>query len=361
MIGVQLDLAADYDGFALRAQLDTTLSGVTALFGPSGSGKTTLLAAIAGLRPGLGRVVVGGDTWQDSRIMRPAHRRPVGMVFQDGRLFDHLSVAGNLDYAVKRADRDGPDIQMDRVLGEMDLHDLMPRRPSTLSGGERQRVAIARALLTRPRLMLMDEPLASLDRARKAAILPLIGALPERFGLPVLFVSHQIDEIVQIADTLIAMRAGQITGQGPVADMIDQMDPAITGRFEAGSVLEGTVAHLDADNAMAAIDIAGAPLWMPDVGSARIGDQVRVRVRARDVSVALQPVQGLSIRNQIPATVTAIEADQGAFAELRLDCGGQPLRARISRMALADLGLVPGSPLVALIKSIAFDRRLTRG
>ena len=360
MIGVHLDLNADYGGFALRAQLDMALRGVTALFGPSGSGKTTILAAIAGLRPGVGRIAIDGDAWQDGGTMRPAHQRPVGMVFQDGRLFDHLSVAGNLKYAARRANADGPEIHLDQVLAELDLKDLMDRRPATLSGGERQRVAIARALLTRPRLMLMDEPLAALDRARKAAILPMIGALPDRFGLPVLFVSHQIDEIVQIAHELIAIRDGQITGHGPVAQMIDQMDPAITGRFEAGSILEGPVTKLDAPNAMAAIDIAGAPLWMPDVGAAKIGDRIRVRVRARDVSVALTQVQGISIRNQIPATVTAIEADYGAFAELRLDCGGQNLRARISRMALADLGLHPGSNLVALIKSIAFDRRLNR-
>ena len=356
---IVLDLSADWGRFRLAARSDLGLDGVTALFGPSGAGKSTILAAIAGFRPDLGRVMVDGRSWQGDGAFVPAHRRPVGTVFQDGRLFDHLSVLGNLQFAVRRADRDGPAVHLEEAVQALELGDLLDRRPRTLSGGERQRVAIARALLTRPRLMLMDEPLAALDRARKALQLGMIGELPERFGLPVLYVSHQLDEIVQIASSLVAMQEGQIVGQGPVADMIAAMDPALTGRFEAGSVLEGPVVELRPEFAMAAIEVAGGRLWMPDVGGASPGEHLRVRIRARDVSISLRPSTDLSIRNQLPAIVTGIEADDGAFAEVCLDCHGQPLRARISRMALADLGLAEGVAVFALIKSIAFDRRLT--
>jgi len=358
---IELDLAARWSGIAIAARAGLDLDGVTALFGPSGAGKSTILAAIAGFRPGLGRIAVDGAIWQDGHTMRPPHRRPVGLVFQDGRLFDHLSVAGNLGYAARRGDRAGPEIRQPEVIDALGLGDLMERRPASLSGGERQRVAIARALLTRPRLMLMDEPLAALDRQRKAAILPLIAALPERFATPVLFVSHQLDEIVQIADHLVAVHAGAITGQGPVAEMVARLDPAVSGRFEAGSVLTGTVAEIDSHYSMAAIELGGHRMWVPDPGGAHPGDQVRLRVRARDVSLALAPAEGLSIRNQLPAVITGIETDDGAFAEVHLDCAGQALRARITRMSTEELGLAPGREVWALVKSISFDRRLNRG
>lgn len=359
MMQVSLDLHAEWPGFQLAARAELALEGVTALFGPSGAGKSTVLAALAGFRPGIGQITADGTRWQDGRHMIPAHRRPVGMVFQDGRLFHHLTTRGNLAFAARRADKTGPALDWDGVVAALDIAPLLARRASQLSGGERQRVAIARALLTRPRLMLMDEPLAALDRARKAQLLPVIADLPQRFGIPVLYVSHQLDEIVQIADSLVTMRAGEITGQGPVAAMIARMDAATTGRFEAGTVLEGRVTMLEPAFRMLAIDIAGAPLWMPDVGGAELGEQIRVRIRARDVAIAISPVEGVSTRNQLPATITAIEADDGAFAELALDCAGQNLRARISRMALSDLGLEPGQQVWALIKSIAFDRRLS--
>ena len=356
---VELDLSADWGGFRLAIREALRVEGVTALFGPSGAGKSTVLSTIAGFLPDLGHVTVGGQVWQGRGRALPAHRRPVGMVFQDGRLFDHLTVVGNLQFAARRADADGPEVRLEDAVEALDLSNLLRRWPVNLSGGERQRVAIARALLTRPRLMLMDEPLAALDRARKASLLGMIAELPERFGLPVLYVSHQLDEIVQIASSLIAIREGRITGQGPVADMIAAMDPVLTGRFEAGSVLEGPVVELRPAFAMAAIGIAGGRLWMPDVGGAVLGDRVRVRVRARDVSLALGRNEEISIRNQIAARVVGIEADDGAFAEIALDCHGQALRARISRMALADLDLREGLEVFALIKSIAFDRRLT--
>ncbi len=355
---VELDLAADWGAFRLAARDALELDGVTALFGPSGSGKTTILAAIAGFRPGLGRVAVDGAVWQEGRRFVPPHRRPVGTVFQEGRLFDHLDVAGNLRFAERRADPNGPPIRRAEVVEALELAGLLDRRPALLSGGERQRVAIGRALLARPRLLLMDEPLAALDRPRKAAILPLIAALPGRFGTPVLYVSHQIDEIVQLADRLVTVRAGRITGQGETVAMVARMDPAVTGRFEAGSLLEGSVVELRPEFALAAIEIGGAHLWLPDLGGVQVGERLRVRVRARDVSLALAPVGGISIRNQLPARVTGIETDEGPFAEVRLDVASQSLRARVTRMTVAELGLVEGADVWALVKSISFDRRL---
>jgi molybdate transport system ATP-binding protein len=354
---IAFDLAADWERFTLAAQADITANGVTAVFGPSGSGKTTLLQAIAGFRRQLGDVQIDGATWQASRTFVPPHKRPVGQVFQAGRLFEHLTVAQNLTFAERRASRDGPVIARGDVIRDLEIADLLDRRPATLSGGEQQRVAIARALLTRPHLMLMDEPLAALDRARKARILRMIAALPANFGVPVLFVSHQLDEIVQIADRLLAMREGRVVGEGPVADMLDDMDAETTGRFEAGALLEGLADQHHPTASMMAIRIGGTHLWIPDVGGVTVGERVRVRVRARDVSIALTQLPGISIRNQLPATVVDVSVDDTPFAEVRLDCGGQTLRARISRFAVEDLALTPGLEVWALIKSVAFDRR----
>ena len=354
-----LDLHANWPPFELAAKIDTALSGVTALFGPSGAGKSTLLSAIAGFAPEVGKVIVDGRIWQGSGRAIPAHKRAVAIVFQDGRLFDHLNVSRNFDYAVRRADPEGPEFGKDRIVDRLDLGPLLQKRVPNLSGGERQRVALGRALLTRPKLMLMDEPMAALDRARKAQLLPLVAALPREFGIPVLYVSHQLDEISQIADSMIAMREGKIVGQGPTSEMIAELDPRTTGRFEAGTMLEGIVSELRQDHSMFAIRAAGGLIWMPDTTGARLGERVRVRIRARDVSIATGPISGVSIRNQLQGTVSKIEVDGGPFAEVLVDCAGSQLRARISHMAVADLKLTIGTEVWALVKSVAFDRRFS--
>lgn len=353
-----LDLTAQYGAFALAAQGVFDLSGVTALFGPSGAGKSTILHAIAGFRPGLGQVEVDGDRWQDGTIMRPPHRRPVGTVFQTARLFDHLSIMGNLRFAAKRADRSGPQITPEMAIETLGIGRLIARAPATLSGGERQRVAIARALLTRPRLLLMDEPLGALDRRAKAALLPMIASLPDRFQIPVIFVSHQLEEITQIASHMIALREGRFVGNGPLSQMIETLDPMVSGRFEAGALLAGRATRHEGEYSMQAIDLGGAEIWMPARSPLPPGQEVRVRLRARDVSVSLAPVSGLSIRNQLPATITAIAPEEGAFAEITLDVAGQTLRARSTRLSVAELGLAPGMQVTALVKSVALDRRL---
>ena len=355
---VVLDLHARRGDFELRVAEELELDGITALFGPSGAGKTTLLQALAGFLPGTGRIEADGVLWQDDRRSLPAHRRPVAVVFQDGRLFEHLDVAGNLDFAARRADRGGPSVRRSEVVAALGLSALLDRRVDTLSGGEIQRVAIGRALLVRPRLLLMDEPLVALDRERKATILGMIAELPRRFGLPVLFVSHLVEEIAQIADRLVALRDGRTVGQGPTVAMLERLGAEVTGHFEAGSLLEGHVARHDEEHALTAVDVGEGILWTPGAMHAGVGERVRVRLRARDVALSLQRLEGVSIRNQLPARVLEVGEEQGAYAEVRLDCGGAVVRARVTRLAVRELGVAPGLRLYALVKSVAFDRRL---
>lgn len=365
-VTLSLDLSARMTGFALAARGEFALGGVTALFGPSGSGKSTVLAAIAGFRPEIGRVAVGGALWQGpGAAPTPPHRRPVGLVFQDGRLFEHLSVRGNLDFAARRADPDGPAIDRDDVIAALELDRLLDRRVSALSGGEARRVAIARALMIRPRLLLMDEPLSGLDRALKAAVLPMIAALPERFGLPVLFVSHIVDEIAQISDRLIAMRDGAFEGDGPAREMLERLAPEVTGRFEAGALLEGRLLDYDPVYDLSRVALGAAVITAPGRARGGPGASVRLRFRARDVSIARGALEGLSIRNQLPATILDIRSERGAYAEvtLALEGAGRDARllARVTRAAVDALELRPGLAVTALVKAAAFDRRLGAG
>ncbi len=357
---LELDLDARLGAFRLDARLDHALPGVTALFGRSGAGKSTVLRAIAGFGPELGLVRLDGEAWQGDgrRRATPPWRRPVGLVFQDGRLFEHLDVLGNLRFALRRADPAGPAIGLEEAVAALDLEPLLARRATTLSGGERQRVAIARALLARPRLLLLDEPLTGLDRARKAEILPVIASAPARFGVRVIYVSHAVEEVATIAEDLVSLEDGKITGVGPTAERLQALDAAATGRFEAGSVLTGRVAGYDAAYDLTQITLGDALLSTPGRPPAPTGAEVRVRIRARDVSVALAPLDGVSIRNQLPARLREIRPEAGAYAELVLDIGGQELRARVTRAAVDALALAPDRDVVALVKATSFDRRL---
>ncbi len=359
---LSLDFTLDQGGFALSAAHQAPLRGITALFGPSGAGKSTLLRVIAGFEPGArGRVGFGDTVWQDSAggIFVPPHKRGIGMVFQDARLFGHLSVAGNLDFADRRSAAIPSDITRDAVIAALDLEPLLPRRPASLSGGERQRVAIGRALLTRPHLMLMDEPLAALDLRRKAAILPYIAALPQAFGVPVLYVTHAIDEVTRIADDLIALNKGQVAAAGPLAETFARLDLDGGGsRFEAGVILSATVVGTDTEWQLTGLDVEGQTLAMP-AAQIDAGAQVQLRVRARDVLLATQRPEGLSAQNILTGTVTEVIAEPDtAFAEVFVAVGAQSVRARVTRVAVAQLGLAPGLPVHAVLKAISFDRRV---
>jgi len=364
MTALRLDCALDRPGFRGRFECDMDLRGVTVVFGPNGSGKTTLLRTLAGLEPwATGLIRVGKEAWLDSarKVVVPAHKRPVGMVFQDARLLSHLSVAGNLRFAERRARRGGPIINREDVVETFGIGDLLGRHPAELSGGERQRVAIARALLTRPRLLLMDEPLSALDIVRRAEVLSFVEQVPDRFGVPVIYVTHSIDEMARLADTLVLIDKGRFAAIGPVADVLARLDlPPLTGRFEAGTLIAGTVTRPDAGHGLTAIDIGGDELVVPRLDIAE-GTGLRMRIRARDVAIAVTKPKGTSIRNILLAKVieAAPEGDS-AFAEVLLEVAGQAMRARITRASLDELEIKPGQPVYAMIKAVAIDRRLLR-
>jgi molybdate transport system ATP-binding protein len=339
-------------------------SGITALFGHSGAGKTTILKMIAGMtRPKTGRIVADGHVLFDSaaRIDLPPQRRQVGFVFQEARLFPHLTVRQNLLYGrwfTPRGERAGSLAQVLELLG---IEALLERRPGALSGGERQRVAIGRALLADPRLLLMDEPLASLDAERKAEVLPFIERLRDEMRIPIIYVSHAVDEIARLATTVVVVSDGRVAAAGPVGDVLSRLDlRPLTGRFEAGSIIEARVHHEEPRFALTVLHHPAGELRVPALGLAA-GTAVRLRIRARDVAIALAPPQGLSIRNLLRGRVAEIAPTDSAVTEIRLDLAGTPLLARITREAIADLGLAEGREVYALVKSIAFDRRSLLG
>ena len=372
MSTLAIDIRLARDEFSLRFDAELKLKGITAVFGPSGAGKTTLLRVVAGLEKGaLGRVALGDELWQDTdrRVMVPAHARHLGYVFQDGRLFPHLTVEGNLLFAAERAQRRNrggrateadariaSETSMSAVVRALDLKKLLARKPDTLSGGEVQRVAMGRALLTAPRAMLLDEPLSALDLRRKAEIIPYVERLTGDFGVPVLYVTHNVDEVARLASSMVLLAEGRVAAMGGVADILERVELwPITGRLEAGSVLEA-IAGKTRDG-MTSLDLQGETLRVPAIGVAA-GKPVHLRVQARDVAVACERPERLSIRNVLPAIVVNIEFTESPFVELLLDVNGQHLRSRVTREAVEDLGLRVGQPVFALVKSVAFEGRL---
>ncbi|MGE5153565.1 MAG: molybdenum ABC transporter ATP-binding protein [Bdellovibrio bacteriovorus] len=343
----------EYPGFSLDADLALPSQGVTALFGPSGSGKTTLLRAIAGLvRLPDGHLRVDGEIWQDGGTFLPTHRRPLGYVFQEASLFPHLSVRGNLDYGRRRSGQ-GDAAGFSHILELLGIGHLLDRRPGGLSGGERQRVAVARALLTRPRLLLMDEPLAALDQARKEEILPYLEGLHRELGIPILYVSHAPDEVARLADHLVVLESGRVLATGPLTETLARLDLPIRLGEDAGVVIEARVALRDPDWHLARADFPGGRLWVRDRGHP-IGETVRVRILARDVSIAREPIQGTSILNTLPVTVTELAPDaHPALRLVRLSAAEVPLLARLTARSAAALELVPGACVWAQIKAVA--------
>lgn len=349
MSSLALDVGVQLGTFRLEVDERVPLDGVTVVFGASGSGKTSLLRVIAGLeRNARGTVRFDDLLWQNERTYVPAHLRSVGYVFQDGRLFPHLTVRDNLRFARRTAAA-----RFDDVVGALDLEPLLPRRPASLSGGEQQRVAIGRALLAGPRLMLMDEPLSSLDLSRKREILRYIEQLRETFGLPTLYVTHDIDEVVRLADHLILLAEGRVAAQGSAKELLDRIDlwPLI-GRADAGSLIEARVR--EHRNGMTVLGIGNEALRIPEIEAAE-GRVVRLRVHARDVVLATEQPRNLSIRNVLTGQVAGIDLDRSVYAELLLAVGDQSLRARITKDALEELRIEVGQQVFALVKTVAFD------
>jgi molybdate transport system ATP-binding protein len=338
--------------------------GVTALFGRSGAGKTSIVSMVAGLRrPDRGRIVLNDRVLFDSSagIDLPTWRRNVGMVFQEARLFPHLSVKANLLYARWAGWRHSA-MSFDSVLSLLGLEDFLERRPASLSGGEAQRVAIGRALMAGPDILLMDEPLSQLDGARRAEILPFLERLAHAGGVPILYVSHNVDEVARLADSIVVLAEGRVVASGPLEDVFGRIDlGSATGRHEAGAILVAEIIGEDPDFALTQLEVGGAALVVPALGRTR-GTMVRLRIRSQDVALALAPPTDLSIRNVIPMEIVSVEMDEGAYAEILLTASGQYLRARITRKSAVELGLRVGLRAFALIKSIAVEAdRLERG
>ena len=396
MIEARLQLARG--AFQLQVDLRLPAQGVSALFGPSGCGKTTLLRALAGLERGHGRIALGDEIWQDdaSRRFVPTHQRAIGYVIQEAALFEHLDVRGNLDYGRRRSSAipstttaAGPapprPIDLDHVIDLLGIAALLPRRPATLSGGERQRVAIARALAAAPRLLLMDEPLAALDAERKAQLLPYLERLPRELALPIVYVSHAMDEVARLADHLVLMRAGQALASGGLTELLARPDLPLARQDDAGVVIHATLAEHDREYGLTRIAFDGGSLWLGGAGAmtaaganapstapttapaAALGQPVRARVLARDVSVTRELPAASSILNILPVVLDAVHAD-GATCLLRLRLGWpaqgdsaatsdatgpQHLLARITRRSFDSLALQPGQRLHAQIKGVA--------
>ena len=342
---------------------------VLALFGRSGSGKSTVINIIAGLvRADRGRVVVDGEIWFDSdrSINVPVERRGVGYVFQDGLLFPHLTVEQNLRYGAVRkpaAQRATPGIPFDQVCDLLGVRPLLRRAATTLSGGEKQRVAIGRALLSQPRLLLMDEPLASLDTPRRSEILRLIERVRDEFGVRIIYVSHSIGEVSRLADDVVVMNAGHAIACASTEEIFNRNDlRPYTGRFEGGALIEAVAVRRDEGYYLTTYGFEGGELVAPGVDTP-VGTRVRLRIRARDVALAIERPQGLSIRNVLAGRVSAIDNRGGAIVEVHVSLlakdssAGRKLLSRISRQALDEMRLEVGQPVFALIKAIAFDKR----
>ena len=333
--------------------------GLTALFGRSGSGKTTVIDLIAGLvRPDRGRIDVAGETILDTgrRIDLPVHRRRIATVFQQARLLPHLSVRQNLGYGrwFARARPETTGLDRDGIVELLGIGHLLDRRPAGLSGGEAQRVAIGRALLSRPRLLLMDEPLAALDEARKGEILSCIERLRDAAGIPIVYVSHAVSEVARLASTVVVLEEGRVAAVGPTDAILRRGDLVPIHEAEAGALLDLTVESHDAESGLTRLKGRVGTLVVPRL-SQEAGSAVRVRIPARDVLVALKAPVGLSARNLIFGRVLSLSPSGVAAILAEIDCNGAVLTARLTRASVRDLGLEPGRPVFAIIKSVAFD------
>ncbi|MDH3242708.1 MAG: molybdenum ABC transporter ATP-binding protein [Alphaproteobacteria bacterium] len=343
--------------FRLEAEFATGAGRVTALFGPSGAGKSSLAGCLAGLiDPDAGRISLDGTELFNSQtgIRLAPERRRIGYVFQDARLFPHITVRGNLDYGRRRIRDAERRVDFDHVVGLLDLAPLLARRPGTLSGGERQRVAFGRAVLMSPRLLIMDEPLASLDAARKAEILPFIERLRDELAIPIIYVSHAIEEILRLADDVVVLAQGSVVRAGPAVETLNATTIVHGAEGDPASVLEAVIDAATQSDGLTALSVGTAHLYVPAVAGG-IGEKVRLRIRARDVALALSKPRDISVLNILGGRILEIASGGDGHVDVRLDVGGG-LWARITRRSARELDLQPGQDVFALIKSVAIDR-----
>ncbi|KGM52286.1 molybdenum ABC transporter ATPase [Lysobacter concretionis Ko07 = DSM 16239] len=352
--GIEIELQHRRGNFSLDVALHLPADGVSVVFGPSGCGKSTLLRAIAGLEPeARGIVRLRDEVWQDEHHRLPAHQRRGGVVFQHAALLPHLSVLDNLRYGWRRAG--GTAALLEEWIDKLELAPLLARRAATLSGGEQQRVALARALVSRPQWLLLDEPLSALDGARRAEILPYLEAIKRDAGIPMLYVTHSVEEVARLADHLVLLDAGRVTASGAALDVLNRPDLPLALREDAGVVLEARACHQD-EHGLIELDTPAGRLHA-HAPAARVGHRpgtpLRVRIQARDVSLALQAHTDTSLLNLLPATITALSPLPGGQVQIRLDAGGQLLLARVSHRSVERLDLRPGLQLWAQIKAVA--------
>lgn len=343
--------------FRLEAHLATGSGRVTALFGPSGAGKSTLASCLAGLiDPDRGHISLDGtELFNAETNLRVApERRRIGYVFQDPRLFPHLSVRGNLDYGRRRTRASDRRVDFDHVVALLDLGALLARRPRTLSGGEKQRVAFGRAVLTSPRLLIMDEPLASLDAARKAEILPFIEKLRDELAIPMIYVSHAIDEILRLADDVVVLRDGKVIRSGAAIEVLNSEAIVHGAEGDPASVIEARIERHDDGDGLTALAVGNERIFVPALPGAA-GDRVRLRIRARDVALALKKPDDISVLNILAGQITELVQGDNGHTDVRLDIGGG-LWARITRRSAREMNLREGLDVFALVKSVAIDR-----
>jgi molybdate transport system ATP-binding protein len=353
---LQVTVLKKRDGFTLRTEFSVPTPGIVALFGRSGCGKSTLVNVISGLLAAdEARILLDDVVLTDTRAgtVVPVERRRIGYVFQDARMFPHFSVDGNLRYGLKRAAGSAV-IAFDEVVSLLGLERLLGRRPHQLSGGERQRVSLGRALLSQPRLLLLDEPLASLDLARREEVLPYLEALRDRLRLPMVYVSHQFEEVLQLATHVVLMDSGQVVAQGNLSEVSLRPElRQIVGPDAVGSVLDGVVTRADASNGLADLKVGAGTLHVSLQG-ATVATRIRIQLLARDIILATQKPEGLSVRNELEGMVTELTPDDYDAVLVKVDIGGgAEVLSRITREAAASLGLQPGSKVWALVKAVS--------
>ena len=354
----RLQLSLSREDFTLNIDQHLPAQGITVLFGPSGSGKTTVLRCVAGLEKATGLVSLGGEIWQDTanNIFKPTWQREIGYVFQEASLFEHMDVRANLHFGlrrVKRINRTGQTQDLDAAVALLGIDQLLDRSVTSLSGGERQRVAIARALATRPQLLLLDEPLASLDVARRKEVLPWLERLHYELGIPILYVTHSMDELVRLADHVVLLEHGRVQGGGPLAQAMASQEVARVIGDEAGVVIVGEVAEKNIYDQTVRVRFRDCHLWVPEQ-SVVLGQTVRLRILAREVSLSLAEHNDTTIQNCLRGEIVSIDADAYlSQAILRVRCGHEVMISRASQQSIAKLGLVVGSSVWCQINAVS--------
>ncbi len=352
---INLSLDVRHAGYLMQADLEFPGQGISAIFGPSGAGKTTILRAMAGLERGYAsHVSIGDDIWQDEaqHIFVPTYRRPIGFVFQDVGLFPHLDVRRNIEFGMQRVPQLQRRISQGDAVDLLGIGHLMERRPETLSGGERQRVGIARALATSPRVLLLDEPLAALDMQRKLEVMPYLERLNHQLKIPMLYVSHALDEVARLADHLVLLDDGKVLATGATRSLLTRLDLPLAHGDAAAAIVDGRVIERDPEFRLICVEFSGGQIFLPN-DTVHVSQRVRLRIQARDVSLTLAPQSATSILNILPVTVADLADDSAGQVMVGLDAGGTRILCRITKKSAVALGLQPGQAVFAQVKGVA--------